>query len=97
VFTAIVFLIIVGAILAGLIALIIWSSPPAPVVKSHDAIAEELRRERLETYNTSLDYAAMQFSPLTEGVRATLYREQRVREMLAAAFRAGARWQQRRQ
>lgn len=55
-------------------------------VKSHDAIDEEIRRERIELHNASLDYAELQ------GV-ADRHRV----VMLAAAFRMGAQWQQRRE
>lgn len=67
-----------------------------PEVKSHDAIAEELRRERLELYNTSLDYGALQIDPPIPGCKGPLYTAVRVREMCQAAFREGAKWQQRR-
>lgn len=55
-----------------------------PEVKSHDAIAEEIRRERIELHNTSLAYADLQGE---KDARAVM--------MLAAAFRSGAKWQQR--
>src|SRR5688572_9512192 len=85
-------LFLIACALVGYAAVAI-NKTPEPKVKPLDVIDEEIRREKLELYNTSLDYAALQFSPPTEGVRTTLYREQRVREMLSAAFRSGARWQ----
>jgi hypothetical protein len=85
--SATIFAVIVLAIIAAAIALTIWCSPhgDAPKVKSHDAIDEEIRRERLELHNTSLAYADLQGE---KDARACM--------MLAAAFREGAKWQQRR-
>ena len=72
------------------VAFIVWCAchinrgMPTPTVKSHDAIDEEIRRERLELHNASLDYAELQGA-----------KDRHTVVMLAAAFRTGAQWQQR--
>lgn len=97
----VVCVVIVLAIAAAGFALAMWCSPrgDAPKVKTHDAIDEEIRRERLELHNTSLAYSVLQRSqcrlivahpvPLDDAANA-------VEVMVSAAFREGAKWQQRR-
>lgn len=62
-----------------------------PPVKTHDAIDDEIRRERIELHNTSRDYAELQ---LRNGIES--YPKSFVDAMLSAAFRSGAKWQQQR-
>lgn len=80
----------IGGVFLLVCAVIVWSAchinkTPEPKVKPIDAIDEEIRRERIELHNTSLDYAELQ------GVK-----DRHTVVMLAAAFRMGAQWQQKR-
>lgn len=84
---------IIGAVILTVCALIAWAAcainkTPEPKVKSHDAIDEEIRRERLELHNASRDYAELQ---LRNGIES--YPKSFVDAMLSAAFRSGAKWQ----
>jgi hypothetical protein len=77
-------------LLVVVIAAFIWGHKLGPCANSlprvpDEVIGEEIRRERLELHNTSLAYADMQGE---KDARAVM--------MLAAAFRQGAKWQQRR-
>jgi hypothetical protein len=56
-----------------------------PPIEPQESIAEAAARERLELHNASLDYAELQ-GP----------KDRHTVVMLAAAFRMGAKWQQRR-
>lgn len=87
---------IVGGLFLLVCAVVCWSAchinkTPAPKVKTHDAIDEEIRRERIELHNTSRDYADLQ---LRNGIES--YPKSFVDAMLSAAFRSGAKWQQQR-
>jgi hypothetical protein len=88
-----IFLGIVALIIVASIVLTIYCSPhgTAPEVKSHDAIDEEIRRERIELHNTSLDYAELQVKGAPDPLPHFL-----VAPMLSSAFKSGAKWQQRR-
>lgn len=71
------------------------TTPEAPKVKSHDAIDEEIRRERVEIHNTSLHYAELQRAWIQDNTPTPL-NAARLEQLLATAFREGAKWQQRR-
>jgi hypothetical protein len=78
-----IWLAIVGVVILAFVR-VTRAMPEPPKVKTHDAIDEEIRRERIELHNTSLAYADMQGE-----------KDARVCAKLAAAFRSGAQWQQR--
>lgn len=92
--TAWLILVWIVVILVGVILLAIYcapEAPEAPKVKSHDAIAEEIRAEKIELHNVSREYADLQLRNELESYPAAF-----VDAMLSAAFRSGALWQQRR-
>lgn len=71
------------------------TGPETPKPKSHDAIDEEIRRERMELHNTSLHYGELQRG-WVQDTGPTPLTGKRLEGLLATAFREGAKWQQRR-
>lgn len=88
--------------LAIVCAVFAWSAcaiNKTPAVKTHDAIDEEIRRERLELHNTACVYGEIQRSEIRVNVQHNEPLDdaaQAIERMLVAAFREGAKWQQRR-
>ncbi len=85
--------VVVGLVFVAACVFSYWyvQPPKTPPIDTHDAIDDEIRRERIELHNTSRDYADLQ---LRNGIES--YPKSFVDAMLSAAFRSGAKWQQQR-